>query len=146
MKKNNVLENLIEYANAGDAISQMMLGDMYYDGEYVPRNRTLGLKYLKKASAQGLGAASVSIAIIYKDEHNIKEAVKWYEKSVEQGDVNGMYLYGRMLLFGEEIPRDEEKGIQLIMKAALLGDEGAIKLIRELAEHYNIIGLNLPQD
>ena len=94
-------EDLIKKAEAGDADAQSSLGQWYQLGIEIP-----GLKTPKK---------------------DMKEAVKWYTKAAEQGQMKAQFRLGRIYLDGGgEIIKDEKEGIKWFMKAAEQGDAASM--------------------
>jgi TPR repeat protein len=60
-----------------------------------------------------------------------QEAFKWFSKAAELGHAQSQYIVGLMYYFGEGIPKDESKGVQLIKQSAQNGFEEARKVIDE---------------
>jgi TPR repeat protein len=49
------------------------------------------------------------------------EASRLFELSTAQYNRHGTYIYGLVLFLGKGLPRDEQKGLRLIKRAALMG-------------------------
>ena len=62
---------------------------------------------------------------------DIAKAVSWYKKAAEEGDAFGMAHYGYALSAGEGCEKDEKEAMAWLIKAAMKGDEGAIRVLRE---------------
>jgi hypothetical protein len=64
---------------------------------------------------------------------NMPEAVRWYRRSSEQNWSGGEYHLGLCYLSGSGVEQDQERGLNLIRKAA---DEGHLDSVLELANLY----------
>jgi TPR repeat protein len=53
------------------------------------------------------------------------EAVKWYRKAAEQGDVIAQYNLGDMYCTGEGVPQNDAEAVKWYRKAAEQGDAAA---------------------
>ena len=64
---------------------------------------------------------------------DIAQAVIWYRKAVEQGNVGAMYNFGQLLLLGAEgVPKDVTAGARLLAAAA---QQGQAVALTALAKH-----------
>ena len=71
------------------------------------------LKYYVKAAKMGDLYAQVMAAHFYRLRGNYKEALKWYEIAVEQGDLNAMHWLGTMYEEGLGVKRNCRKAVEL---------------------------------
>lgn len=71
------------------------------------------------------------------------EAVKWYGKAAEQGDVKAQDKLGDMYTVGEGVERDEEEAEKWYRKAAEQGDAAAQC---SLGERYAMGGADIERD
>ena len=76
-----------------------------------------------------------------RDQDN-EEAVKWYRRAAEQGDVEAQTKFGDCYFYGHGLPKDEADGLKWYRKA---GDQGYASAQYCLAEcdHH---GHGVPQD
>lgn len=130
-------------AQAGDVKAQFDLGVMYFRGIGVPQDYIKALDFFEKAAAQGHERAKEYIPKTYfalgsdyfSEEAGVRqddqEAFKWFSKAAELGHAQSQYIVGLMYYFGEGIPKDENKGVQLIKQSAQNGFEEARKVIDE---------------
>ena len=79
---------LVQKAEAGDAVAQFDLGLCYSSGTGVAKDKKEALKWITKSAEQGYSFAQSNLGTCYtlglgvaKDE---KEALKWYKKVAEQ--------------------------------------------------------------
>ena len=59
-----------------------------------------------------------------KDE---QQAVAWYRKAAEQGDVSAQAVLGLMYRIGEGVPKDGQMAYFWFLLASARGDQGAAK-------------------
>jgi len=88
----------------GDALSQLILGQMYIEGYGVLKDHKEAARWWIKAAEQGNALAQFSLAKKYQGGKGVlqdhKEAVRWYRKAAEQGygpaqlDLGEMYHSG----------------------------------------------------
>lgn len=130
-------------AQSGDAKAQFELGVMYFKGFGVPQDYIKALDFFEKAAAQGHERSKEYISRTYfaigsdyfsedaGERQDDQEAFKWFSKAAELGHAQSQYIVGLMYYFGEGIPQDESKGVQLIKQSAQNGFEEARKVINE---------------
>ena len=91
-RSNKDLEHLRARAESGTAHAQYELGLIYANGDGVPRNDELALKWLRPAAIQGHADAQYNLGLMYKDgrgtERNFVEAYKWLSLSAARGNPN----------------------------------------------------------
>ena len=127
---------LKQEAEAGDAIAQFKLGEIYYQGNGMPRDRIKAFDWYQKAAIQGNAFAQEHLGIMYfygetlpVDEIKALEwyqkAAKWYEKAAQQGNIDAQNRLGVLYLYGDALPKDVSKGLELIQKAAEQGNPDA---------------------
>jgi uncharacterized protein len=114
------------------AEAQRRLGDMYHDGEGVPKDLTEALKWYRKAAEQGDAPAQVELAELYKGAPGVRqdftEVVRWYRAAAEQGYRYAQLGLGARYEDGEGVSKDlvqahmwynlaAERGLALAAKA-----------------------------
>ena len=62
------------------------------------------------------------------------EAVKWFRKSAEQGNVDAQYNLGRMYNNGEGVKQDCFEAIKWFRKSAEKGNEKAKEALKKIGE------------
>ena len=92
-------------AEAGHAVAQYNLGQMYFQGLGVSQNYAQAAKWWRLAAEAGDFIAQNNLGVMYAKGEGVKqndaEAVKWYRRAVEikyvaaQGNLGQMYLTGR---------------------------------------------------
>ena len=61
------------------------------------------------------------------------QAASWYEKAIDQQNAHAMYMRGRMLI-ANDTPGDHSMGVELLQRAAALGDLNARWVLQSLGE------------
>jgi hypothetical protein len=84
-----IVEMMSTRAQAGDAKAQKILGEMYLNGRYMPKDAAMAVEWYQKAAAQGHADAQYELGVMYangKDvpKDNIK-AAEWFQKAAIQG-------------------------------------------------------------
>ena len=77
-------------AEAGHAEGQYYLFLCYRDGHGVAQDRANSRKWLKRAAEGGWGAACLCLGV-YCWKTDEDQAIKWFQKAVEQGVRNGCF-------------------------------------------------------
>jgi hypothetical protein len=103
---------LLARANAGDAASQILLGDSYKDGKIVEKNYTQAAAWYRKAADQGRTDAMIRVAGLYRDGANdfprdMDQAVAWYRKAAELWDVDAQATLGVLYSMGQGVPHSD---------------------------------------
>ena len=74
------VEQMLPLAQQGNAIAQMLLGEMYYFGKGVPRDYSEAARWWRKAAEQGLAEAQFNLGGMYRQGEGVpkdhQEAVK----------------------------------------------------------------------
>lgn len=60
---------------------------------------------------------------------NMEKAIDYFKQSAEMNNKNGLYKYGKALLFGEHITQDKEKAVKLLEKAVKLQNTNAKRFL-----------------
>ena len=113
-----------------DAIHWMFVA--YANGLGVERNEDKALEYLKILAECGYPDMQCELGKWYetidwgtrKSEMN-REAVKWFARAAEQGNVEAMYLLGECYRDGSGLEEDQKKAAEWFAKAAERGHEEA---------------------
>jgi len=75
-------------------------------------------------------------------QKDYKEALKWYMKSAEQGNMHGQNNVGFVYMNGEGVPKDCKEALKWFHKAA---DQGFVVAINSIGSIYEI-GCGVPKD
>ncbi len=131
-------------AGQGEPDSIYALSEMYRQGWCVPKDLHLFHENLERAAKRGKGSASFDLG--YYNETGtdgyakaLDVSVQWYEEAVKAGEPRGMFRLGRLLLGGKEVPKNTQRALQLLKKAADMDEENidaSNDALRELAIYY----------
>jgi TPR repeat protein len=101
---------LLAKASAGDAPSQVLVGEAYAAGKGVPRDYKLAADWYHKAADKGDIAGEMHLATLYRDgggkaiTRDMAQAAEWYRKAAEQGDVTAQGILGTLYSMGQGVP------------------------------------------
>jgi len=134
-------------AEAGNAMAQADLGDIYERGVGVETNLTEAVKCYRKAADQGLAMAQTRLGLWCENGGNVpedyKEAVKWYRKAAEQNSIVAQNRLGSIFFTGRgEVERDYKESAKWSRRAA---DQGDAQAQARLGFMYSA-GLGVPED
>ena len=113
-------------AEKGDAVAQLNIGLMYYNGQGVEQDYAEAAKWWRKAADQGDEAGQYNLGLMYYNgqgvEQDYAEAVKWYSKAADQGYAGAQNNLGVCYANGQGVQLDYEMAVSLYRKAADQGD------------------------
>ncbi len=99
---------------------QYRIGRMYYDGYGVKQDYAEALKWLERAAAGGNNLAVNTVAEMYRKGEGIASDPKRAAKILEQNSDKSAwsaFMLAKMLLKGDEVPKNTDKAISLLNKA-----------------------------
>jgi len=138
-------------AEGGDAEAMYALACDYNAGNGVAPDREKAAAWMTKAAEAGNAAAQCEVGFRYENpprdpskpvRMNLPQAVKWYRLAADQNNAGGQYRLGLCYLAGQGVEKDEERGLDLIRRAA--EKNGPAPLI-ELARLY-AMGVGEPRN
>lgn len=113
--KSAALKHWRAAAEAGIPEGQYRLGRVLAQDE---STRPEGVEWLVKASAGVPQAATALGNLYYKYLKDTEAAAAWYEKGALAGDPLAQHICAEMLLLGEPMPKDEERGMAMLRMSA----------------------------
>lgn len=127
-------------ASFGDTVSQYWLGTVYHQGEYLPKDIDIALKYLNLAIQGGNAGAMYYLALMYKNGDGIQENQdEWkrlFIQSVEKGHGPSLYLVADMYYHGKEgFPQDYGMAFENYQKSAQSGNNEALYCLGTMHFH-----------
>ena len=135
---------LLARANAGDAASQVQVGESYAAGKD-PRQAAA---WYRKAADQGNISGEIHLADLYRDgsgkffPRDIVQAAQWYRKAADQGDPGAQGTLGILYSFGQGVPRDDvEAYFWLDLAAAVQSPKQA-----QYASNRQLVGTRITAD
>jgi hypothetical protein len=104
-------------ANAGDAASQVLVGDSVAAGNGQARNAKQlaedykqAAEWYRKAAEKGDIAGEMRLAALYRDgsgvTRDMAQAAEWYRKAAEQGDATAQATLGVLYSMGQGVPHN----------------------------------------
>ena len=114
------LEWLTKAADKGRTDAMRTLADIYILGKGTAPDVTVGRNWLVKASNFGDALAMRKLGDIYFDK-NPTEAIIWYQKAAENGDIESAYIAAIMYAENFDIKPDAVKAAKLLEQAANAG-------------------------
>ena len=102
-------------AEAGIAEGQYRLGRLLAQTD---ETRQEGVDWLVKASAAVPQAATALGNLYYKYLEDATASAAWYEKGALAGDALAQHIFAEMLLLGEPVAKDVERGMSMLRMAA----------------------------
>ncbi len=130
-------------ANRNIAEAQYYLASCFYHGKGVSQHRSTAVEYYKKAAEQGLASAQYYLALCYLNGEGVakadrKEAVQWFARAAQQGDVDAknqvkiltllekaekedcqaQFELGSCYFQGDAVPRNYKEALHWFRRAA----------------------------
>ena len=131
--------DLLKKAEEGDAEAQYTLGDMYYDGRYVPQDYVKATEWYRKAAEQKDAELQKSSASrnfsstdvvdiqdmfcggLYGPKYNNK-TVEFYKKAAEKKNPYAQVMLGVLYEQGQGVPQNYYTAVKWFKKAAEQGN------------------------
>lgn len=98
--------------------------------------RSLLRRAVREGQRGGVPQAATALGAIYMKGAQVpadpQEAARWYERGAMGGDPFAQLVYAQMLLLGDPVPRDEQRGMAMLRMAAGQDYPQAIALLVNL--------------
>jgi len=132
--------DLVRRAEAGDAASQVWLGDRYSEGKGVAKNDDLATKWWKKAADQGNPDGQFNMGWRCWDgkagvERDRAEATRYWKLSADQKNIWSMAALGNAYLNGDGVPQDYKEAVKYLRAAKDRGSSWAQSLLGRCYEN-----------
>lgn len=141
-EKQAALAELEQLYDKGFWAAAHLLGKAYRDGVGTQKDERAAEWWLCKAAMTGSDASEYALGRLLEQQGRFTEAAAWYQKAVEQDNQYAQYRLAKLLLDGEEIPKDTEKALRLLTAAAEQGNQFAQYTLGKLY----LLGKEIPQD
>ena len=133
-------------AKKGDMLAIAHLGDCYFYGDGVRRNRPLGFKLIQQAAEAGESFAQYELSLRYLNgdfvEQNYDKEFYWLQKAATQGHASAQNNLGVCYSLGRGTPIDHDKAVVLYKRAARKKDEMAASNLGECYEKGEGVEVN----
>lgn len=126
----------------GFSVAAHLLGKAYRDGAGVQRDEGAAEWWFSKAAMVGSDVSEYALGRLLEQQGRFTEAAAWYQKAVDQDNQYAQYRLAKLLLDGEEIPKDTEKALRLLTTAAEQDNQFAQYTLGKLY----LLGKEIPQD
>lgn len=122
------------------------LGDCFFYGRGVQKDREKGLKYYAKAYEHSDSEGAYRLACWYEgiqsNAQNLNKAAQYFEKAAEWGCVPACYKIGKCYELGRGVKYDLHRAFNWYMRGA---DQNYIPAIMQVASYYQT-GKYVPED
>lgn len=129
---------LAPFADKGDIQVQEALGNMYFEGNGVKKDYVRAFELFKNIAEQDVDPEKMldsdisvmfskfKLATMYEFglevEKDAMEAIKWYQKTAEQGFCEALLHIGNMYMTGKGVKQDDVQAFEWTKKSAEAGD------------------------
>lgn len=119
---------------------ESLIGQMYEDyyNGYYDEAFNLAMKIPDNPEAQYI-IGSIYVYGSERIEPDMKEAVKWLEKSIANDNTDAMYLLGYLYVTGDGGETNQSRGVKLLRSSAEKGNIGAMNNLANIYETGNDI-------
>jgi len=112
-------------AEAGDIEAQVILAELCYLGEGLPRDYVESAKWYRKAAEKNNAKAQGGLGFLYEGGEGVpqsdSEAAAWYRKAADQGNAPGQYHLALMYAEGRGVSKSDEEALRLLVRSANQG-------------------------
>lgn len=99
-------------ANAGDEKAFFQLAMAYNFGLGVTRDIEKGFDWMRKAADEGDAAAYIRVAETYRQRRAQKDAIIWFLKAADEGNMGGAYFLGLAYEVGDGVSQDYAEAVR----------------------------------
>lgn len=108
---------VMPYAQGGDMVAEGVVGYIYNVGL---KDKTEGIKWLKKSAKKGDAISQHNLANIYYDMHDYSRAYDYYEESAKQLYPPAITQLGSLYYYGQGVKRNYRESVKYFQKAVEL--------------------------
>lgn len=123
-------------ADAGDAVSALLLGVISDTGQGVPQDSAQALYWYKRAAEAGSPSGMFDVGIMYDAGQGVPqdpaEAASWYGRAAAHGFARAEYNLALMYEAGSGVPQDRDRAIHLFRAAEEHGLSAAARHLAQL--------------
>jgi len=114
----DVFERFMLDAKAGNSVSAVWLGQMFYSGYGTQRNDVQAAQWFKRAAELGNPDGAYHYGYMRMYGHGVaadaSDAVSWYKRAAEGGSARGELSYASALISGNGIARNETLAVPMM--------------------------------
>ena len=137
------IEYLMQAADANNQYAEYQLGKIFSDPRYGIEDIDTAIYYLEKAYDQGNPYAAYLLAKLYLKAPNAESIDKALDRlsfASNKGLSYADYLIGKIYLYGTVIPKDNDKAMFYLNKAAEAGNTYAQQMVENIESNRNWYG------
>ena len=112
-----------------NAIAQIYLGFMYYEGQGVEKDRREAFRWFERAARKGLALAQYNLGMMYADGQGVmqdySQAVNWYGRAAGQGFAEAQFRLARLYERGLGVTASVPETVRWMTRAAESGHTAA---------------------
>ena len=131
LAEDSYIEMLHGEAQAGDVVSQYILGGRYYFGHGVSQDYKQAVKWFRLAADQGDDYAQLYLGLCYDNGEGVvqdhREAVRWYRLAANQGNASAQLYLGLCYDNGEGVVQNKEEAYFWFLLSAANGSDPGLK-------------------
>ena len=143
------LNQMRQWAEAGYADAQLVLGQMLLDGRGTAPNPQNALTWFVKAGRQGHPMAMNMVGRCYENgwgvEADQETATNWFRNAAHAGLDWGMYNYATSLALGRGVVEDRKSAFEWLTRATALGHAKAMNVLGGFYEDGWVVPVDLGQ-
>jgi len=132
------IEILTDSANQGNTEALSELGDMYLEGDTVPKDVGRAMEYYQTATTRGSAEAAFKLGMIYDMGQDIEgdheKAIPWFLMAAERGYPAAQLYVANIYKDGWGVPRDYQAAAKWYAMAA---ENGVVSAETELGDLYH---------
>jgi TPR repeat protein len=121
------LARVRQAAEGGEVTAQYYLGEAYFEGNGVAKDKSEALKWIKKASDLNYARAQMYLGWLYENGNGVPQdysaAVKLYRLAAEQGNARAQNNLGHLYSEGLGVPQNVSEAVKWYRQSAEQGDE-----------------------
>lgn len=122
-------------------MSMIHIGSAYKRGTGIPTDLDAAEMWFRRAADAGLLYAHYALGRLYFDQKRHDDAREAFEFGVARKHVAALHFLGRMYISGKGVPKDIEKGLQLLKRAS----DGGNIFAKAALGHFFIRGDLVPR-
>ena len=119
-----LLDQNIALADRGEPVFNTVYVALCYQngvGKELKKDRDAAIRYFTSAATRNSVDAQRELGLMHLNANNGSEALKWFRKAADKGDLPSTFYVGRLLLEGKGVTADPSQGFVTMMKAARAG-------------------------
>lgn len=140
----NIERSVEWYKKAADQknpVGEFSLGVAYALGRGIDKDEQKAMKLFQRAAEKDYPPAQYNLGFFYEQgiamaTPDMEQAIHWYRQAAKKNDRNAVHSLALCLIYGRGVEKkDRDKGKELLIKAANLGSNAAIKDLRKIFDY-----------